>query len=80
LKDTSTTTLTALILIRVSIIKGAGYLEVVGRLGGFGTFDLATSSSRYNIITRSELIMTSGSNGKSPVFSHDLLILCSVKA
>ena len=72
-------TLIALILIGVSIIKGASYLDIVGRLGGFSTFTLATSS-RYNIITRSELIMTLGSNRKSLIFSHDLLILYLVKA
>jgi hypothetical protein len=80
LKDTSTTTLIALISIGVSIIKGASYLDIVSRLGGFSTFALATSSSHYNIITRSELITTSGSNRKSPIFSHDLLILYLVKA
>jgi hypothetical protein len=73
-------TLIVLISIGVSIIKGASYLDIVGRLGGFGTFALAASSSRCNIITRSELITTLGSNRKSLVFSHDLLILCLVKA
>jgi hypothetical protein len=80
LKDTLTTTLIALISIGVSIIKGASYLDIVGRLGGFSTFTLVASSSRCNIITRSELITTLGSNGKSLVFSYNLLILYLVKA
>ena len=80
LKDTLTTTLIVLISIGVSIIKGASYLDIIGRLGGFSTFGLVASSSRYNIITRSKLITTLGSNRKSPVFSYDLLILCLVKA
>jgi hypothetical protein len=74
------TTLIALISIGVSIIKGVSCLDIVGRLRGFSTFTLAASSSRYNIITRSKLITTLGSNRKSPVFSYDLLILCLVKA
>jgi hypothetical protein len=80
LKDTSITTLIVLISIGVLIIKGAGCPDIVGWLGGFGTFTLAASSSRYNIITRSELITTLGSNEKSSVFSHDFLILYLVKA
>jgi hypothetical protein len=71
LKDTLITRFTELTSVGVSIIKGAGNPEVVGRLGGFGgcAIALAASFSRCNITTGRDPITTSGLKGKSPVFS-----------
>jgi hypothetical protein len=75
------TSFIALTLVGVSIIKGAGRLDVVGRLCGQEDGRIASdaSFSLCNITVGSDPMTTSGSHGKRPVFSQDLLILCLVR-
>jgi hypothetical protein len=69
-------------LVGVVIIKGAGWLDIVGWLGGFNSCAIAFAASftRCKMTIESKPIITSGLNGKSPVFSQDLHKLCLFRA